>query len=91
MTITRLELPTKFLSRPKRQAAQPSPQAKGTHIGRLYTGQHKLHVDTQSGVYFEALPPVQGEMLRVQRALLAPVAAQPKSRGFSLKAWGVFA
>ena len=89
--VTITATPIKYLSRTKRQVTQPSPQAKGVHIGRLYTGKPQVHLDTTSGTYFECLPQVQGEMLRVQRALLSPVAEQPKSRGFSLKRWGVFA
>lgn len=41
------------------------------HIGSKFTGQPKIHVDTESGAYWEALPPIQGHAALIQRALLA--------------------
>lgn len=41
------------------------------HIGSKFTGQPKIHIDTESGAYWEALPPIEGHAALIQRALLA--------------------
>lgn len=41
------------------------------HIGSRFTGQPKIHIDTESGAYWEALPPIEGHAALIQRVLLA--------------------
>lgn len=43
----------------------------GIVIGCRYTGKYAGHVDTTTGVYWEALPKIGGEELALQQALLA--------------------
>ena len=40
------------------------------HIGSKYTGKPAAHADTTTGVYWEALPKISGQMLTIQDALL---------------------
>ena len=46
------------------------------HIGSKFTGKPAAHADTTTGVYWEALPKIQGDALNIQHALLT----QPKLR-----------
>ena len=57
----------------------PSAHAKGVRIGCRYTGRHHAHADTTTGTYWEALPPVEGQALAIQQALLAPVRSKPSN------------
>jgi len=41
------------------------------HIGARYTGKYAAHADTTTGAYWEALPPIEGAALDMQKALLA--------------------
>lgn len=41
------------------------------HIGSKFTGKPKIHVDTESGAYWEVLPEIKGNAALIQRALLA--------------------
>ncbi|MFN3376346.1 MAG: hypothetical protein ACK40S_07330 [Burkholderiaceae bacterium] len=52
---------------------------RGVQIGCRYTGKHQFCV-TSDGVYWEALPPIDGSMLRVQQGLLAKPKAPRKPR-----------
>lgn len=44
---------------------------KGAIIGKNFTGKHEGFADTQSGTYWESLPPITGDNLRLQQALVA--------------------
>lgn len=60
----------------------PSAHAKRVRIGGRYTGRHHSHADTTTGTYWEALPPVTGQALAIQQALLVPArskAAKPQA------------
>ena len=46
------------------------------HIGSKFTGRPAIHIDTTTGVYWEALPKIEGAALNIQQALLT----QPKLR-----------
>ena len=41
------------------------------HIGCKYTGKPQSHADTTTGIYWEALPKIDGSALALQAALLA--------------------
>lgn len=52
---------------------------RGVQIGCRYTGKHQFCA-TSEGIYWEALPPIDGSMLRIQQGLLAKPKAPRKPR-----------
>jgi hypothetical protein len=40
------------------------------HIGLKYTGKYAGHMDTTTGTYWEALPKIEGDALKIQRSLI---------------------
>lgn len=50
-------------------------------IGSKYTGQYKGFHNTEAGEYWEVLPPIGGDALLIQRALLERRAPTPTKVG----------
>ena len=44
--------------------------SRPVEIGSRYTGKPEGFADTRTGVYWESLPRIEGDCLRIQRALL---------------------
>lgn len=40
------------------------------HISCKFTGKYAGHMDTPSGTYWEALPKIEGDALKIQRSLI---------------------
>jgi hypothetical protein len=49
--------------------ASPTPKV---NLGGQFTGKHEGFVDSRSGVYWESLPPIQADALKLQKGLLKP-------------------
>ena len=52
---------------------------RGVQIGCRYTGKHQFYANSD-GTYWEAMAPIDGSMLRIQRGLLAKPKAARKLR-----------
>lgn len=50
------------------------------HIGCKYTGKYAGHMDTTTGAYWEALPKIEGDALKIQRSLLKHAQRQEQKK-----------